>query len=109
VHLLLSVLVQRRSPFSPLPATAAKRLPTPLCLCSKHRALATAYHARAPLSHAKPVAKPPLLEKRFIVTPAIHFWYGLITVADTKNEFLFFVSADLINRYKKYYFSYRLT
>jgi hypothetical protein len=50
-----------------------------------------------------------LLEKRFIVTPAIHFWYGLITVVDTKNELLFFVSADLINRYKKYYFSYRLT
>jgi hypothetical protein len=50
-----------------------------------------------------------LLEKRFIITPAIHFWYGLITVADTKNELLFFVSADLINRYKKYYFSYRLT
>jgi hypothetical protein len=41
-----------------------------------------------------------LLEKRFIVTPAIHFWYELITVADTKNELLFFVSADLINRYK---------
>jgi hypothetical protein len=50
-----------------------------------------------------------LLEKRFIVTPAIHFWYELITVADTKNELLFFISADLINRYKKYYFSYRLT
>jgi hypothetical protein len=50
-----------------------------------------------------------LLEKRFIVTPAIHFWYGLIIVADTKNELLFFVSADLINRYKKYYFLYRLT
>jgi hypothetical protein len=50
-----------------------------------------------------------LLEKWFIVTPAIHFWYRLINVADTKNELLFFVSADLINRYKKYYFSYRLT
>jgi hypothetical protein len=66
-----------------------------------------------------------LLEKRFIVTAAIHFWYELITVADTKNELLFFVSADLINRYKNtifhigwrnqplqkmsFYFLYRLT
>jgi hypothetical protein len=41
-----------------------------------------------------------LLEKRFIVTPAIHFWYALITVDDTKNELLFLVLADLINRYK---------
>jgi hypothetical protein len=46
------------------------------------------------------VSADSLLEKRVMVTPAIHFWYGLITVADTKNELLFFVSADLINRYK---------
>jgi hypothetical protein len=46
------------------------------------------------------VSADSLLEKRVIVTPAIHFWYGLITVADIKNELLFFVSADLINRYK---------
>jgi hypothetical protein len=38
----------------------------------------------------------PLLEKRFIVTPAIHFLYGLINVADTKNELLFFVSVDFV-------------
>jgi hypothetical protein len=44
---------------------------------------------------------PSLLEKRFIITPAIHFWYRLITVADTKNELLFFVSADVTSRYKK--------
>jgi hypothetical protein len=31
-----------------------------------------------------------LLEKRFIVAPAIHFWYVLITVTDIKNELLFF-------------------
>jgi hypothetical protein len=43
-------------------------------------------------SYTRDVASPvflSLLEKRF-ETPAIHFWYGLITVADTKNEFLFF-------------------
>jgi hypothetical protein len=50
-----------------------------------------------------------LLEKTIYHNTTIHFWYTLITVADTKNELLFFVSADLINRYKKYYFSYRLT
>jgi hypothetical protein len=32
----------------------------------------------------------------------------LITVADIKNDLLFFVLANLINRYKKYYFLYEL-
>jgi hypothetical protein len=34
--------------------------------------------------------------------------YGLITVADINNEFLFFISAELINRYKKILFLYVL-
>jgi hypothetical protein len=35
------------------------------------------------------VSADSLLEKRFIVTLAIHFWYGLITVADIKMSFYF--------------------
>jgi hypothetical protein len=49
----------------------------------------------------------PLQEKQFIITPPIYFWYGLIIVADTKNK-LFFVSADLISRYRSTYFLCRL-
>jgi hypothetical protein len=42
-----------------------------------------------------------LLEKRFIVTPALNFLYRLINVADTKNDLLFFVSTVRDNRYLK--------
>jgi hypothetical protein len=28
----------------------------------------------------------PLLEKRFIITPGIHYWCRLVTVADTNND-----------------------
>jgi hypothetical protein len=35
-----------------------------------------------------------LLEKRFIITPEIHYWYRLVTIADTTN-------SGLTSRYQK--------
>jgi hypothetical protein len=46
-------------------------------------------------------SKESLLEKQFIVTPPIHFWYRLTTVANIKNKDLFFISADVTGRHTK--------